>query len=108
MQFPLRAAALAAAIAVGVTAHVLADTVTLKNGDKITGTVGQIADNKMSFKSPVLGDITIDMANVESYATDAPIDIRLKDGASTQGVAGPTTSGTAEKVETAGGGAVAM
>lgn len=57
-----------------------ADEVILKNGDKLTGAVGQIAGGKMKFTSPVLGEITIDMANVTSFSTAEPADIRLKQG----------------------------
>src|SRR5436309_1417091 len=93
---------LAAAIsASAICSMSLADVVTLKNGDKINGTVGQIFGGKMEFKSPVLGDITIDMANVESYTTDAPAKIRMKGHEPT--VTDKITSGDATKVETAGG-----
>jgi len=86
----------------------LADVVTLKNGDKINGTIGQIADGKMEFKSPVLGDIKIDLANVESYTTDEPATIKLKSKAAAEAATQPVitdriTAGDATKVETAGG-----
>jgi putative salt-induced outer membrane protein YdiY len=82
-----------------------ADVVVLKNGDKINGTIGQIADGKMEFKSPVLGDIKIDLANVESYTTDAPATIRLKaKAAATQPtITDKITAGDATKVQTANG-----
>lgn len=89
-----------------ISATSFADVVTLKNGDKINGTVGQIADGKMEFKSPVLGDIKIDLANVESYTTDAPATIRMK-GATTR-ITDKITAGDATKVETAGGKSIAL
>ncbi|MBC8107500.1 MAG: DUF481 domain-containing protein [Anaerolineae bacterium] len=92
--------------AAALASPVLADVVTLKNGDKINGTVGQISDGKMEFKSPVLGDIKIDLANVESYTTDAPARIRMK-GATTQ-ITDKITAGDATKVETAGGKSIAL
>ncbi|MGH7177528.1 MAG: DUF481 domain-containing protein [Tepidisphaeraceae bacterium] len=80
---------------------VRADEVVLKNGDKLNGKVGQIAGGKMSFSSPVLGDITIDMGNVTSFKTDEPATIRLK------GKQPPVTdkiaSGDSTKFETVGG-----
>ena len=106
MKALLCSAALSAAL--GAATVTLADTVTLKNGDKITGTVGQIAGGKMSFSSPVLGNITIDLANVEGYTTDAPADIRMKNVATTQDVTDKVKSGNAERIETAGGATVAM
>jgi putative salt-induced outer membrane protein YdiY len=57
-----------------------ADEVVLSNGDKLTGKVGQIVGGKMTFTSPVLGEMTIDMANVQSFTTDEPAEIRLKKG----------------------------
>src|SRR5688572_29342257 len=95
-----------ATLAAGIT---LADVVILKNGDKLTGTVGQIADGKMEFKSPVLGDIKIDLANVESYTTDAPATIRMKSkAAATQPeITDRITAGDATRVETAGGQTIA-
>ena len=83
-----------------LTRCVWADQVVLKNGDKITGKVGQIADGKMKFTSPVLGEITIDMANVESFSTDAPVDIRMKQN---QPTVTDKVTGTATDYKTEGG-----
>lgn len=91
---------LAAACAALVCSSVLADTVTLKNGDKLTGKVGTIADGKMAFDSPVLGEITIDMENVETFVTDEPATIRPKDAAP---VTEPIASATPQTVTTASG-----
>lgn len=102
-----RSVFLAALLAgVALTSVGQADVVTLKNGDKINGTVGQIAGGKMEFKSPVLGDIKIDMENIESYATDAPATIRMKGSAPT--LTEKITAGNASKVETAGGKSLAV
>src|SRR3954447_26804115 len=99
-KFRIACAMLMSSVAIA-SSVLLADVVTLKNGDKINGTVGQIADGKMEFNSPVLGDIKIDMANVESYTTDAPATIRMKKNAPT--VTDKIKSGDATKVETVGG-----
>src|SRR4051812_45339791 len=85
--------------------HARADEVTLSNGDKITGTVGNIAGDKMKFTSPSLGDITIDMAKVKSYTTDAPAEIRLKPSGQ---VKDKVTGATPTEVTTAGGQKIAM
>jgi len=77
-----------------------ADVVTLKNGDKINGKIGQISGGKMKFSSPVLGDLTIDMTNVQSYTTDEPAKIQPKAGPL---VEDKITTGTEATVETAGG-----
>jgi putative salt-induced outer membrane protein YdiY len=82
------------------------DTVTLKNGDRINGTVGQIVGGKMSFKSPVLGDISIDMNNVESYTTDAPASIRMISPTS-QPVTDKISVGDKDRITTARGRTIA-
>lgn len=88
--------------AVALSASVAqADLVELKNGDKINGKVGEIAGGKMKFSSPVLGEITIDMANVTSYSTDEPVRI-LKQGRAPI-VSEKIIAGDATRVETAGG-----
>jgi putative salt-induced outer membrane protein YdiY len=99
--------AIACSIALAALASnpTLADVVVLKNGDKINGTIGQIADGKMEFKSPVLGDIKIDLDKIESYTTDSPATIRMKaKAAATQPIiTDKIASGDATTVTTAGG-----
>src|SRR5687768_18136773 len=90
---------LSAALAAGA-APALGDEVVLSNGDRLTGTIGQIAGGKMSFKSPALGDLTIELKNVTSYATDAPAEVRVKDGPT---IKDQITAGDATQVTTAGG-----
>lgn len=48
-----------------------ADTVILKTGETLTGTSAGEADGKLNFDHPVLGRLSIPMAQVESIATDA-------------------------------------
>lgn len=57
-----------------------ADEVQFVNGDKLTGKVVAVEGGKMAFESATVGAIKIDMARVKTFSTDAPIDIRLKDG----------------------------
>ncbi len=78
----------------------LADEVILSNGDKLTGTVGQIADGKMKFTSPVLGEITIDLANVTSFSTSEPANIMMKKGPS---VEEPIKESTTQSITTESG-----
>ena len=77
-----------------------ADEVVLTNGDKLTGKVGEITGDKMKFDSPVLGEITIDMANVRTFSTDAPATIQPKAAPRVQG---KITEGDAKKVTTESG-----
>jgi putative salt-induced outer membrane protein len=80
-------------------APIRADVVTLKNGDKINGKIGEITGGKMKFSSPVLGDITIDMVNIETFSTDEAATIRPK---SAPTVSEKIASGNAEKITTEG------
>lgn len=94
----------AAAVVSSSAAPARADTVTLANGDKLNGTVGQIMGGKMKFTSPVLGEVTIDMNNVASFevAGDTPAALVQPKGAT------PTTrealaGGTKEELRTRDG-----
>lgn len=77
-----------------------ADTVELIDGNKLTGKVGEIADGKMKFNSPSLGDITLEMKNVKTFATDEAVTIRSR---STGTSSDKITAGDATQITTAGG-----
>ncbi|HMO25708.1 MAG TPA: DUF481 domain-containing protein [Tepidisphaeraceae bacterium] len=94
-----RTCLIAACCAALCSSPALADTVTLKNGDTLNGTVGEIAGGKMKFTSPVLGTLTIDMANVESFTTDAPARIQPKG----EPAVSDTITGTRSTITTAEG-----
>jgi putative salt-induced outer membrane protein YdiY len=91
---------IAIALIAMLTLPLRADEVTLTNGDKLTGKVGEITAGKMKFDSPVLGEITIDMANVRTFTTDAPATIQPK---AAPRVEGRITDGDATKVTTEAG-----
>ncbi|HTW94280.1 MAG TPA: DUF481 domain-containing protein [Tepidisphaeraceae bacterium] len=57
-----------------------ADQIVLKNGDKLTGKIGQIIGGSMTFTSPVLGTLTIKLADIKSYSTTEPATVQLKSG----------------------------
>lgn len=108
MQPHATRAAGALTLALALLAHVAvagADVVILNNGDKLTGKVGQISGGKMNFNSPMLGDITIDLANVESFTTDEPAVIRRADAPP---VEEKITEGTAEQITTESGAVVPL
>ena len=58
-----------------------ADEIRFKNGDRLTGTITESQGGKLKIKTAVAGDVTVDLKDVETFSTDAPIDVRLKDGA---------------------------
>ena len=65
---------------IGVAAAALADEVLFKSGDRLTGTVKSLAGGKMLFDSKVAGPLTLNMEDIQTFSTDAPIEIALADG----------------------------
>ncbi|MBN1818322.1 MAG: DUF481 domain-containing protein [Sedimentisphaerales bacterium] len=59
---------------------VQADEVLLNNGDRLTGTVETILDGKMSFKSDLIGPVSIAMKDIRTFTTQAPAKLVLADG----------------------------
>jgi len=57
-----------------------ADVVVLKNGDRVTGTIVTLADGKLRVKTDLMGEVTMDLANVQTFSTDEPITLLFKDG----------------------------
>ena len=58
----------------------LADQVVLKNGDSITGSIVKLTDSKLVFKSDLAGEVTIDLSDIRTLASDKLLTIHLKDG----------------------------
>lgn len=74
-----------------------ADQIVLKNGDKLTGKIGLISGGTMAFNSPVLGDLTIKLADLQDYTTSEPAKVRLKTG---QTITAPISQGSATQITT--------
>jgi len=55
-----------------------ADVVTLKNGDRVTGTLVTIKGGTLQLKSDILGDLSIPMAKVATYSVDKPVAVMVK------------------------------
>lgn len=56
----------------------LADVVTLKNGDRVTGTLVTIKGGNMELKSAILGELTIPMAQIATYSSAKPVAVVRK------------------------------
>jgi len=80
----------------------LADTVKLKNGDTLTGTVVSIVDGKLTLNTAAAGDVTIDLAQVDSFATDAPARVEVKRAGSSE------TDRVEGKIALASGGSISV
>jgi putative salt-induced outer membrane protein YdiY len=82
----------------------LADQITLKNGDHLSGTVQKLDGKNLIIKSDLAGVITVPFDAVTEITTTAPLTIGLKDGKS---VVGPTkVEGPKVDVQTATAGPV--
>jgi putative salt-induced outer membrane protein YdiY len=63
-----------------VSSTLYADEVYLKNGDRLTGKIASLTGGKMILNSDLSGQVTLDMANIKTFSSDAPLEIHLKDG----------------------------
>lgn len=82
----------------------LADTITLKNGDRITGSVVKTDEGNLIFKGEMAGEMKVPLDNITSLTTSAPINVTTKDG---QLLVGPTNLDTTRAaVQTANSGTV--
>ena len=68
-------------VAIALSTSVLfADTVVMKNGDRVTGAVVKKDGNSLTLKSEQWGVISIPWDQIQSIASDTPVHISLKDG----------------------------
>src|SRR5580692_6705608 len=58
----------------------LADQVTLKNGDRLSGDIIKYDGKNLILKSELAGDVTIPWANVTGLTSTKPLNVTLKDG----------------------------
>lgn len=71
-------AAAAALLCLAVSAN--ADEVRLRGGDRLTGEISSAEKGKLKVSSKALGDLTVDLKEVETFSTDKPVEIHLADG----------------------------
>jgi putative salt-induced outer membrane protein YdiY len=77
---------------------ILADQVTLKNGDRLSGNIIKYDGKNLVLKSDLAGDVTIPWENVAAVTSTQPLDVTLKDGQRIVGTV--TTDGTRFNVAT--------
>ena len=70
--------ALAVSALSGLTAR--ADQVVLKNGDRLDGHIVTLDAGKLTINVLGLGDVKVDVAQVATFSTDGPVDLRLTNG----------------------------
>ena len=71
-----------------------ADTVVTKDGSKLVGKITQLNGANIVLKTNAAGDVKIKTAEVVSLATDAPMNVRLGNGAVALGAASMGAPGT--------------
>ena len=89
-----------------VSIFVLADQVTLKNGDRLTGTITTADDKSLNLKTDYAGDLTIKWDAVESISSDQPLYVTPKTGVTVVGSV--STSDGKLQVATKNAGTVAV
>ncbi len=72
-----------------LAASAFADQVTLKNGDRITGTIVKSDGKKLTVKTESMGEVTIDWTAVQTLSSSDRLHIGLKNG---QQLDGPVTT----------------
>ncbi|HZZ44669.1 MAG TPA: DUF481 domain-containing protein [Tepidisphaeraceae bacterium] len=100
----LTKAAAAALFACVLTTTTYADEVIFNNGDRLTGTIVTADGGKITIKTAVAGEVKVDMKDVKTFTTDAPIELKLNDGSTIKDKLTPATQ--PGEVQTAGTGVV--
>jgi putative salt-induced outer membrane protein YdiY len=71
---------ISACLVVCAAAPALADEIRFRNGDRLTGKITEASGGKLKMTTAAAGDVTVDLKEVQTFTTDDPIEIRLKDG----------------------------
>jgi hypothetical protein len=58
----------------------LAEVITFKNGDKLTGVWLRVANDKLIFKSEVAGEISLALNSIQSFSTENAVVVVLRKG----------------------------
>jgi putative salt-induced outer membrane protein YdiY len=69
-----------------LSCEAIADQITLKNGDRVTGKVVKADGKNIVLKSDLLGDVTVAFDNVASITSDQPLYVGLADGRTVNGI----------------------
>ncbi|HVO98006.1 MAG TPA: DUF481 domain-containing protein [Bryobacteraceae bacterium] len=81
-----------------LTQVLLADQITLKNGDRITGAIIKYDGKNLVIKSEQSGDVAIPWENVTAVTSTQPLNVTLRDGQKLVGIV--TTDGSKFNVAT--------
>ena len=73
----------------GLASAAFADQITLKNGDRLTGTIVKSDGKTLVLHTEFAGDVTLQFTAITQITTDKPVHVALKNG---QTVVGPITA----------------
>jgi small nuclear ribonucleoprotein (snRNP)-like protein len=79
----------AIAIVLLLCPSVFADQITLKNGDRLTGSIERSDEKTLVIKTEAAGEVTVQWSAIETIKSDQPLHVRLAGG---QTVVGPVSS----------------
>ncbi|MFP5405563.1 MAG: YdiY family protein [Gammaproteobacteria bacterium] len=76
MQWDAGAAARAAlaALVLAAASPVLADTVSLRNGDRLTGTIRHLSADALTLQTPYAGEVRISRSDIANFETDGDVE----------------------------------
>jgi putative salt-induced outer membrane protein YdiY len=77
-------------LVIAASSVALADQVTLKNGDRVSGKVVKKDGDSILIKSDLMGEVTIKWENVTAVSTDEPVTVVTKAGKEVRGKAAVT------------------
>lgn len=72
-------------VASSLTFSAHASTVTLQNGDQVTGELKQMSGDVLTFKSSIFGEVKIPWKDVKKLDAAQPVRVELKDGTTVKG-----------------------
>lgn len=64
----------------------MADQITLKNGDRLTGKIVKSDGSKLVVQSELIGEVSVDLSAVNNITSDQPLYVTLADGRTVSGV----------------------
>jgi putative salt-induced outer membrane protein len=88
-------------VLIGLASAAFADQITLKNGDRLTGTVVKSDGKSLVLHTDFAGDVTLQFAAITQITTDKPLHVALKDGKTVVGAI-TTSDGKIEVAATGG------
>jgi len=69
-------------VVISVPVYSFADIVYFENGDRLSGDIASLIDNKLTVENTPVGKVEVDAAKIKTFSTDEPINIFYPDGES--------------------------